>query len=132
MSCQESPPEKGRILVMDDEEIMRELFKDMLFMLGYEVELVGDGDSAVELFVKAKDQGYPFVKVILDLTVPYGMGGEETIRELLKIDPAVKAIVSSGYPNDPVIMNYEQYGFQAALAKPYRLGELREILSRID
>jgi two-component system, cell cycle sensor histidine kinase and response regulator CckA len=124
--------EEGRILVMDDEAIMRDLFRDMLRLLGYEAEVVNDGQEAVELFEKAKRQGRPFVKAILDLTVPCGMGGEETIKELLKIDPTVKAIVSSGYPNDPVIKNYEQYGFRAALSKPYLMRELQETLFRLD
>jgi CheY-like chemotaxis protein len=124
--------EKNRVLVMDDEEIIRDLFRDMLHMLGYESEVVSDGQTAIASFSRAKEQGSPFAKVILDLTVPYGLGGEETMRELRKIDPAVKAIVSSGFPNDPVIVNYKEYGFQAALLKPYHLRDLKESLRKLD
>ena len=130
-SVLEDSDEKSRVLVMDDEEIIRDLFRDMLLVLGYEPELVCDGQTAIDKYTRAREQGCPFGKVILDLSIPYGMGGEETMRELRKIDPKVKAIVSSGFPNDPVILNYEEYGFQAALLKPYHLGELRESLNKL-
>ena len=127
----EGPEEKDRVLIMDDEELMRELFQDMLRHLGYDSESAGDGKKAIELFVTAKEKGSPFEKVILDLTVPYGMGGEETMKELLKIDPQIKAIVSSGFPDDPVMLNYKKYGFQAALLKPYNFHELEEMLNQL-
>lgn len=124
-------PGSGRILVMDDEEMVRTMSGAMLRRLGYEVQLTENGERAVEFFQAAKDLGRPFDVVLLDLTVRGGMGGKESIRELLKIDPAVKAIVFSGYDQDPVIENYRQYGFKAAMTKPYLISDLSEILSRV-
>ena len=95
------------------------------------MELVEDGQSAVGAYESAKGQGRPFDAVILDLTVRDGVGGQETIRELLKIDPAVKAIVMSGYANDPVVLEPERYGFKGVLAKPFDKLKLREVLSRV-
>ncbi|MDJ0884861.1 MAG: PAS domain S-box protein, partial [Desulfobacterales bacterium] len=119
---------KGRILVMDDEEFIRTLAQDMLSTLGYKVKTARDGEDAVASYIEARDAGQPFDAVILDLTVPGGMGGKETIAQLRERDPAVKAIVSSGYSNDPVIANYARYGFQAAVKKPYRLQEISKAL----
>ncbi len=121
----------GRILVMDDVEMIRNLVGEILPRLGYEVELVEDGEKALESYRQAKAHGQSFDAVILDLTVRGGMGGKETIQELIKIDPLVKAIVLSGYYNDPVVQNYEQYGFMGALSKPFLINDLSEILSRI-
>ena len=121
----------GRILVMDDVEMIRNLVGEILPRLGYEVELVEDGEKALESYRKAKAHGQSFDAVVLDLTVRGGMGGKETIQELVKIDPLVKAIVLSGYHNDPVVQNYEQYGFMGALSKPFLINDLSEILSRI-
>ena len=121
----------GRILVMDDAEIKRNLIRAMLTQLGYEVELVEDGKKAVECYRQAKAQEQPFDVVILDSTVQGGMGGVKTIRELVQIDPTVRAIVLSSYDNDPVIQNYEQYGFRGALLKPFLINDLSEVLSRI-
>jgi CheY-like chemotaxis protein len=126
-----SVPRRGRILVMDDEEVVRTLVRRLLQQMGHEVELVADGQSAIGAYESAKDQRRPFDAVILDLTVRDGVGGKETIRELLKIDPAVKAIVMSGYANDPVILEPERYGFKGVLAKPFDNLKLQEILSRV-
>ena len=101
-----------RILVMDDEESLRNLAQRMLERLEYKVETAKDGVEAIETYEKHMDSGEPFDGVILDLTIKGGMGGEQTIRELMKIDPNVKAIVCSGYFNDPVLANYEEYGFR--------------------
>jgi CheY-like chemotaxis protein len=119
---------RGRILVMDDEEFIRTLAADMLTTLGYTVSAVRDGAEAVERYAAAQASGEPFDIVILDLTVPGGMGGRETINRLQALDPAVKAIVSSGYSNDPVIANYARFGFQAAVKKPYLLHEISRAL----
>ncbi len=119
---------KGRILVMDDEEFIRTLARDMLSTLGYTVTTTRDGEGAVARYDDARDAGQPFEAVILDLTVPGGMGGKETIAQLRERDPTVKAIVSSGYSNDPVIANYARYGFMAAVKKPYRLQEISKAL----
>jgi signal transduction histidine kinase/CheY-like chemotaxis protein len=124
-------PRRGRILVMDDEEMVRKLVTRLLEQMGHEVALVEDGQSAVLAYESAKDQGRPFDLVILDLTVRDGVGGKETIRELLKIDPAVKAIVISGYANDPVVMEPKRYGFKGVLAKPFEKRKLRDILSQV-
>ena len=95
------------------------------------MELVEDGQRAVGAYESAKGQGRPFDAVILDLTIRDGVGGQQTIRELLKIDPAVKGIVMSGYANDPVILEPERYGFKGVLAKPFEKLKLREIISRV-
>ncbi len=120
-----------RILVMDDEESLRILAQKMLERLGYEVETVKDGVEAIETYKKHMDSGEPFDGVILDLTIKGGMGGEQTIRELMKIDPNVKAIVCSGYFNDPVMANYEEHGFRGAMAKPYQKADLESVLKKI-
>ena len=126
-----SRPRCGRILVMDDEEMVRKLVGKMLLQEGHEVELVEDGQRAVEVYESAKSQRRPFDAVILDLTVRDGLGGQEAIRALLKIDPAVKAIVMSGYPSDPVVLEPERYGFKGVLAKPFDKLALRETLSQV-
>ncbi len=119
---------KGKILVMDDEAVVREVQGKMLIALGYEVKFAQDGGEAIELFTEAQAAGDPFAAVILDLTISGGMGGKETIARLLKIDPQVKAIVSSGYSDDLIMADFRQYGFTAIIAKPYRLSELGEVL----
>ncbi|MBU4448427.1 MAG: response regulator, partial [Proteobacteria bacterium] len=119
---------KGRILVMDDEPMVRKVLGKMLLAMGYEVESAQDGAQALELYTRAQDTGDPFVTVILDLTVPGGMGGKEAMARLLKIDSQVKAIVSSGYSDDPVMANFQSYGFTDVIAKPYRISELDKVL----
>jgi len=119
---------KGKILFMDDQKIIRDMIKHMLIHLGYEVEFAKDGAEALELYEKAKESGQSFDGAILDLTVPGGMGGKETIKKLLEIDPKAKAIVSSGYFNDPIMSNYKQHGFKGVVAKPYQINELDETL----
>jgi PAS domain S-box-containing protein len=126
-----SLPRHARILVMDDNEVVRNLFKRLLQQMGHEVELVEHGQGAVEAYGSAKGQGRPFDVVILDLTVRAGVGGQEAIQALLKVDPAVKAIVMSGYANDPVILEPERYGFKGVLAKPFDRDSLRKVLARV-
>ncbi|MBA4394802.1 MAG: hybrid sensor histidine kinase/response regulator, partial [Desulfobacca sp.] len=121
----------ARILVMDDEEMIRTLSESTLRQLGFDVELAENGERAIERYQAAKDLGHPFDAVILDLTIRGGMGGKETIQELLKIDPNVKAIVFSGYSNDPVIQDYEKYGFKGALKKPFLIRDLNNTLSKV-
>jgi len=122
---------KGKILIMDDEELVREVSKEIFSSLGYEVEVAKDGDEMIELYQKAKRDGKPFDVVIMDLTIPGGMGGKEAIRKLLEIDPQAKAIVSSGYSNDSVMANYSEYGFKACLVKPYKLEEVSQKLRQL-
>jgi signal transduction histidine kinase/ActR/RegA family two-component response regulator len=122
---------KRKILVMDDEEVVRKLVRRLLQQMGHEVEMAEDGQSAVAAYERAKDQGHPFDAVILDLTIRDGVGGQETIRELLKIDPAVKAIVVGGYSNDPALLEPERYGFKGVLRKPFDRHSLRTVLARV-
>ena len=122
---------KGKILVMDDEEIIRDVTGEMIEVLGYEVEFAKDGAEAIELYKKAKESAQPFEAIIMDLTIPGGMGGKETIQELIEIDPEIRAIVSSGYSNDPIMADYRKYGFCGVIAKPYKIKELGEILYKV-
>lgn len=122
---------KGRVLVMDDEELVLDVVKEMLKVMGYEVEVARNGDKALQLYKEAKTMGRPFDVVILDLTVPGGMGGKETMQKLLQIDPEVKGIVSSGYSNDPIMSYYKKYGFKAVVAKPYGVNELSDVLNKV-
>jgi PAS domain S-box-containing protein len=127
----EPPAEKKRkILVMDDEEMVREIAREMLEFLEYEAVSAEDGEEALELYQSAMKSGNPVEVVILDLVVPTGMGGKECIQKLLEIDPNVTAVVSSGYSDDPVVANYQDYGFRGVLPKPYKINELREILEQ--
>jgi len=122
---------RGRILVVDDEETIRELLHAELTDIGYEVELASDGAETLERYMKARESGNPFDAVIMDLTIPGGMGGKEAIKQLLEIDPDAKAIVCSGYSTDPVMADYKKYGFSAVVAKPYSIGELGKTLRSI-
>ncbi len=99
--------------------------------MGYDVELSADGIEAIEKFKEAKDSGKGFDAIILDLTIPGGMGGEKAIKTLAGIDPDLKAIVSSGYSDDPIMSHYEDYGFTACIAKPYQVTELSKVLHKV-
>ena len=121
----------GKILIMDDEEEIRKTMGDALGRLGYAVAFAEDGAQTVELYRNAVNSGYPFDVVIMDLTVPGGMGGQEAMKLLLNIDPHARAIVSSGYSNDPIMADYESHGFAGVVAKPYRLKELGEVVRSV-
>jgi len=121
----------GRVLLMDDEASVRQVGASLLQALGYAVETVADGDEALRAYEAARHAGRPFDIVMLDLTVVRGMGGRECIGRLRALDPAVKAVVSSGYSNDPVMADYAAFGFAGVVPKPYELGELGETLERI-
>jgi PAS domain S-box-containing protein len=122
---------KGRVLVMDDQELVLSVAKKMIVALGHEVECVSDGREAIEFFMQAREAGNPFDLVILDLTVKGGMGGEEAIRRLREIDPVVVAVVSSGYASNPVLADHRAYGFAAFLNKPYKIDSLRDCLNTL-
>ncbi len=122
-SAREYQRGQGNILVMDDDEIVLSLVADLLGHLGYTASQAKNGEEAIEMYTAAMRRGKPFDAVILDLTIRGGMGGKEAVREIRKIDPGVKAIVSSGYSQDPVMASFAEHGFSAVVAKPYR-GEM--------
>ncbi|QTA93018.1 ATP-binding protein [Desulfonema magnum] len=122
---------QGKILVMDDQEPILKMVGRMLKSMGYKTAFSADGSQAIKMYKKAQTTEDAFDAVILDLTVPGGMGGLKTIIELLKIDSNVKAIASSGYSNDPIMSNYEDYGFCGIVPKPYTKSQLAEILNNI-
>lgn len=122
---------KGRILVMDDEKMIRHLAGEILSYLGYEVSFSKDGAKAIEIYKDAMESGEPFDAVILDLTVRGGMGGKEAIRKLMEIDPHVTGIVSSGYSDDSVMTDFEKYGFKGVVAKPYSVNEVSVVLDEV-
>lgn len=121
----------GRILVMDDEDIVREAVTSLLQFLGYEVETATEGATALKMYNDAQDEGRPYDAVIMDLTVPGGMGGKEAVRKLREIDPAARVIVSSGYFTDPVMANFREYGFDGVVPKPYQIEELGRAVKEV-
>lgn len=122
---------KRRVLVMDDEEMIREAAAEIIGLLGYEVEAVADGAKAIEAFRAAADSGKPFDLVIMDLTIPAGMGGKDAVRQILGIDPRARVVVSSGYSDDPVMSEYSRYGFSGVIAKPYRAGDVTALVKKL-
>jgi PAS domain S-box-containing protein len=121
----------GKVLLMDDEQIIREVAGEILSTVGYSVDFAKDGQEMLDLYSHARNKGDGFDVVIMDLTIPGGMGGKEAIERLLKIDPAAKAIVSSGYSTDPVMSNHAQYGFRAAVTKPYKLEDICSVINDV-
>ena len=116
---------------MDDEEIIRELAYEMLSSLGCDVTTVKDGSQTIDCYKKAIELNEPYDLVIMDLTISGGMGGNETIKNLLKIDPGIIAVVSSGYSNDPIMANFKEYGFRGIIPKPYKMIEVSDILHKL-
>lgn len=119
---------RGKILLMDDDPDIGESTTAALAHFGYSVDFAEDGEKTIEKYCREKDSGAPFDAVIMDLTIPGGMGGRETIKRLLQIDPGIRAIVSSGYSNDPAMSDFRKLGFSGLLAKPYRMDELMRLL----
>lgn len=119
----------GSILVMDDEEIIRDLTDNMLSYLGYQVTTCSTGTEAITQYQAAMESGAPFSAVIMDLTIPGGMGGKETAERILAINPDACMIVSSGYSNDPIMAGFSAYGFSGAVSKPYNMSEFEQLLS---
>ena len=122
---------RGRILVMDDEKIIRSTFRESLEFLGYEVVTVAHGEAAVQEVAKSIMMKQPFDLAILDLTIPGGAGGKEVLREIRQLDPEIKAIVASGYADDPAFEDYRLFGFQAAIKKPFTIQELSAVLQKV-
>ncbi|OHD64767.1 MAG: hypothetical protein A2176_10585 [Spirochaetes bacterium RBG_13_51_14] len=125
-------PDSGTVLLMDDEEMVLDVGQRILTRLGFAAVGARDGQEAIALYKKAKQSGRPFDFVIMDLTVPGGMGGKEAIKVLKEFDPGIKAIVSSGYSIDPVMANFREFGFTGVVAKPYTIEDLREVIRRIQ
>ena len=120
---------KAKVLVMDDEEAVLQVIQSMLSHFGHEVVTAKNGEEAVTLYEKHRNASAPFDLVLMDLTVPGGMGGREAVAKILAIDPQAKVVVSSGYSNDPVMGNHKDYGFCAAIVKPYQLSKLVETIN---
>jgi CheY-like chemotaxis protein len=121
----------GKVLLMDDEAPLRKIAGKMLESLGYIPEFAKDGDEAIEMFKAAKASGNPYEAVILDLTIPGGMGGKDTVKKLIEIDPETNAIVSSGYSDDPVLADSKKYGFKGVLPKPFDPRSLSRVLNEV-
>jgi CheY-like chemotaxis protein len=116
---------------MDDEEIIREVATEILAFAGYQVESCADGKEAVKRYRSAHGSTTPFDAVVMDLTIPAGMGGREAAELILEIDPAAVLIVSSGYSHDPVVADFRHYGFMGAVVKPFSAGALVAELRRL-
>ena len=119
----------GRVLIMDDDPGIRDLTKVLLTRSGYQVSLAAEGREALKSYAAAKAAGLPFHVTVMDLTIAQGMGGKEAIQELLAMDPAAHAVVCSGYSDDPVMADYQAYGFKARIPKPFSGDELKRVLS---
>ncbi len=116
---------------MDDEDMVGEIACQMLQFMGFEAFWVMDGAEAIQEYNKQKDAGQAYSAIIMDLTIPGGMGGQEAIVEILAIDPAAKAFVSSGYANDPIMVHYKDYGFVGVIAKPFDMAAVQHILNTL-
>ena len=121
----------GRVLVMDDEEMVRNATRLTLEKLGYEVEVAIEGEAALALYAEALRAGRPFNAVIMDLTVAGGMGGEEAVRKLLEMDPDARAVVASGYSTDPILASHRAHGFRGVLLKPFEIEQLAETMREV-
>ena len=128
---EELPLGHGKVLLMDDQEFILEITGEILTALGYQVETAEDGQKAIELYKRAKKRGEPFNLIIMDLTIPGGMGGQEAMQKIRALDPKVKSIVSSGYCNDPIMSKPEDFGFMGVVSKPYTVRELQAEVHRV-
>jgi CheY-like chemotaxis protein len=124
------PGKPGRVLVMDDEDAVRSAVGMLIERMGHEVELAADGREALDIYRRARNQGNSFDVVLMDLTVRGGMGGQEAMEALLGMDPDAKAIVMSGYADNPVVLDPQRHGFRGVLAKPFNSVELKKVIDR--
>jgi PAS domain S-box-containing protein len=122
---------KATIMVMDDESMVRDVSKQMLEQFGHEVVLAENGHEAIELYNDYSKANRFIDIIIMDLTIPGEMGGKDAVREILKINQDAKVVVASGYSNDPVMAHYQDYGFKASIAKPFRLSELNKLINTV-
>ncbi len=125
---EENPVRPLNILLMDDEEIIRDVALEIFRFLGHSITLTSDGEEALRVYKESMEKGPPFDLVLLDITIPGGMGGKETIARLLELDPEVKAAVTSGYAHDPIIANFSEYGFCGRLEKPFKIEDIEKLL----
>lgn len=121
--------QRGKVLVLDDEEVICELVACTLTPLGFTVAQSFTAEETLRLYKEALDAGDPFDVVIMDLTIPGGMGGKEAVKKLLELHPTARAIVSSGYAMDPIMSRHKDYGFSGVIAKPYDISELQRVVS---
>lgn len=119
----------GRILVIDDEKSIRDLATTTLKLMGCDVTTSPSSSEGVERFIRAKQEGCPFDLVIMDLSIPGDMGGNEAMQQILNIAPNARGIASSGYSDGSIMAHYREYGFQAALSKPYNIADLQRVVS---
>lgn len=122
---------KGTVLVMDDDEDVCILVDYALRQAGFQVECTPDGPTAIDLYRKSMETGQPYIAVILDLNIPGKIGGKEVIGSLRELDPAIKAFVSSGHPDDPCMVNFKEYGFCGAIPKPIMYDDILESFMRV-
>ena len=122
---------RGRVLVMDDEDFVRDVAGEILKTLGYEPSLAKDGETALDMYRRSMDEGRRYDLVIMDLTIPGGMGGKDAVKKLLALDPGARAIVSSGYSADPIMSDFRTHGFMAVITKPYRVVEFSRVVKDV-
>ncbi len=122
---------KGKIIVMDDEAMVRDILSEMLDIFGNVGEFARKGPRAIDLFLRVKDSGEPVLALILDLSVPGGLGGMEATKKILEIDPSAKVIVSSGHTGAYEVKDYRAHGFAGAVMKPYDLDGLKQTLDEV-
>ena len=122
---------KGRIIIMDDEPSVREICCDIISFLGYDVDCTEDGEELINLYKQALEENIRIDAVLVDLTVPGGMGGKEAFQKLKELDKNVVGIVSSGYTNDSTMSNYKEFGFDGIIVKPYQVSDMEEVLASI-
>lgn len=121
----------GRILIMDDDVIVRTVVETLLKKAGYSPIGVSNGTQTLEIYLEALSQKDPFLVIIMDLTIPGGMGGKETVKKLREIDPTAKVIAFSGYSNDPIFTDFKEFGFDGVLSKPFSIEEFMQTIESV-